>query len=94
MLDRIEANGPAFDGMKDYGAHLVVYALLDARVDMNERRKAVFVAFIGNILGRLTINIAITRLLTAFRKRTSAIRISHRSMAALSGSYGFRVCLW
>ena len=30
MLDRIEANGPAFDGMKDYGAHLVVDALLDA----------------------------------------------------------------
>src|SRR6266478_3306740 len=24
MLDRIEANGPAFDGMKDYGALLVV----------------------------------------------------------------------
>src|SRR6185295_19230735 len=23
MLDRIEAKGPAFDGMKDYGAHLV-----------------------------------------------------------------------
>ncbi len=36
MLDRIEANGPAFDGMKDYGAHLVVDALLDAMV--NTRR--------------------------------------------------------
>jgi cytochrome P450 len=45
MLDRIEANGPAFDGMKDYGAHLVVDALLDAMVNMDERRKAIFVAF-------------------------------------------------
>ena len=45
MLDRIEANGPEFDGMKDYGAHLVVHALLDAMVNMDERRKAVFVAF-------------------------------------------------
>src|SRR6201989_1801311 len=40
MLDRIEANGPAFDGMQDYGAHLVVDALLNAMVNMNERRKA------------------------------------------------------
>src|ERR1700727_3392440 len=45
MLDRIEASGPAFDGMKDYGAHLVVDALLDAMVNMDERRKAIFVAF-------------------------------------------------
>ncbi len=45
MLDRIEASGPAFDGMQDYGAHLVVDALLDAMVNMDERRKAVFVAF-------------------------------------------------
>jgi cytochrome P450 len=45
MLDRIEANGPAFDGMTDYGAHLVVDALLDAMVNMDERRKAIFVAF-------------------------------------------------
>src|SRR5207245_2575947 len=45
MLDRIEANGPAFDGMKDYGALVVVDALLDAMVNMNERRKAIFVAF-------------------------------------------------
>jgi len=45
MLDRIEANGPAFDGMKDYGAHLVVDALLSAMVDMDPRRKAIFVAF-------------------------------------------------
>jgi cytochrome P450 len=45
MLDRIEANGPEFDGMGDFGAHLVVDALLDAMVDMDERRKAVFLAF-------------------------------------------------
>src|SRR5580693_2637296 len=45
MLDRIEANGPAFDGMQDYGEHLVVDALLDAMVNMDKRRKAVFVAF-------------------------------------------------
>jgi cytochrome P450 len=45
MLDRIEANGPEFDGMEDYGAHLVVDALLDAMVNMDQRRKAIFVAF-------------------------------------------------
>ena len=45
MLDRIEANGPEFDGMEDYGAHLVVDALLDAMVNMDPRRKAIFVAF-------------------------------------------------
>src|SRR5579871_701778 len=45
MLDRIEANGPAFDGMGDYGAHLVVDALLEAMIAMDERRKAIFVAF-------------------------------------------------
>jgi cytochrome P450 len=45
MLDRIEASGPEFDGMRDYGAHLVVDALLTAMVDMDARRKAVFVAF-------------------------------------------------
>ena len=45
MLDRIEANGPQFDAMKDYGAHLVVDALLTAMVAMDERRKAIFVAF-------------------------------------------------
>ncbi len=45
MLDRIEENGPAFDGMKDYGAHLVVDALLIAMTNMDERRKAIFTAF-------------------------------------------------
>ena len=42
MLERIEANGPEFDGMQDYGAHLVVHALLDAMINMDERRKAIF----------------------------------------------------
>src|SRR5271166_6535878 len=45
MLDKIAADGPEFDGMADYGAHLVVDALLEAMIDMDERRKAVFVAF-------------------------------------------------
>jgi cytochrome P450 len=45
LLDRIEANGAAFDGMTDYGAHLVVDALLEAMIGMNERRKEIFVAF-------------------------------------------------
>jgi cytochrome P450 len=45
MLDGIEANGPNFDAMGDYGAHLVVDALLEAMINMDERRKAVFVAF-------------------------------------------------
>ena len=45
MLDEIEKNGPEFDAMKDLGAHLVVDALLTAMVDMDPRRKAIFVAF-------------------------------------------------
>src|SRR5262245_39855502 len=45
MLDRIAARGPEFDGMGDYGAHLVVDALLTAMVDIDARRKAIFVAF-------------------------------------------------
>jgi cytochrome P450 len=45
MLDRIERTGPEFDGMGDYGAHLVVDALLTAMVDMDAHRKAIFVAF-------------------------------------------------
>jgi cytochrome P450 len=51
MLDRIAENGPAFDGMQDFGAHLVVDALLDAMVNMDERRKAIFVAFHDMIPG-------------------------------------------
>ena len=45
MLDRIEANGPDFDGMTDYGAQLVVGALLEAIVGLDERRKAIFLEF-------------------------------------------------
>jgi cytochrome P450 len=45
MLDRIEANGPEFDAMQDFGAQLVVEALLTAMTDMDARRKAVFTAF-------------------------------------------------
>jgi cytochrome P450 len=45
MLDKIEANGPAFDGMNDYGAQLVVGALLQAIVGLDERRKAIFLEF-------------------------------------------------
>ena len=45
MLDGIEARGIEFDGMEDYGTHLVVDALLEAMIDMDERRKSVFVAF-------------------------------------------------
>jgi cytochrome P450 len=45
MLDKIEAGGNAFDGMRDYGAQLVVGALLTAMVGLDEERKAIFVAF-------------------------------------------------
>jgi cytochrome P450 len=45
MLDRIEAKGPDFDAMGDLGSHLVVDALLEAMIQMDPRRKAVFVAF-------------------------------------------------
>jgi cytochrome P450 len=45
LLDRIEANGPRFDAMQDLGAHLVVDALLEAMIEMDPRRKSVFVAF-------------------------------------------------
>ena len=45
MLDRVEAKGPKFDAMEDLGAHLVVDALLEGMINMDARRKAVFVAF-------------------------------------------------
>jgi cytochrome P450 len=45
MLGRIEAGGNEFDGMRDYGAHLVVGALLNAMVNLDERQKEIFVAF-------------------------------------------------
>jgi hypothetical protein len=84
--------------MKDYGALLVVDALLDAMVNMNETRKTIFVAFHDLIRGTTYVKPGepwSPELRRAFdRKRASAIRISRRSMAALSGNCGFRVCLW
>jgi cytochrome P450 len=45
MLDRIEANGSEFDAMQDYGAQLVVGALLTAMANLNERQQEIFLAF-------------------------------------------------
>jgi cytochrome P450 len=45
MLDRIAAAGNAFDGMADYGAQLVVGALLTAMANLDERQKEIFLAF-------------------------------------------------
>src|SRR5262245_53558558 len=45
MLDRIEAGGKDFDGMRDYGAQLVVGALLSAMANLDERQKEIFLAF-------------------------------------------------
>ena len=45
MLDRIESSGNEFDGMQDYGAQLVVGALLTAMASLNERQKRIFLAF-------------------------------------------------
>ena len=45
MLDAIARGGNEFDGMQDYGAHLVVGALLTAMANLDERQKAIFLAF-------------------------------------------------
>lgn len=45
MLDRIERGGNEFDAMRDYGAQLVVGALLTAMANLDERRKKIFLAF-------------------------------------------------
>ena len=45
MLDRIAAGGNAFDAMADYGAQLVVGALLTAMANLDERQKEIFLAF-------------------------------------------------
>jgi len=45
MLDAIERGGNAFDAMQDYGAQLVVGALLTAMANLDERQKAIFLAF-------------------------------------------------
>src|SRR5215813_151270 len=45
MLDKIEAGGNEFDGMQDYGAQLVVGALLTAMANLSESQKEIFLAF-------------------------------------------------
>jgi cytochrome P450 len=45
MLDKIERGGNDFDGMQDYGAQLVVGALLTAMANLDERQKEIFLAF-------------------------------------------------
>src|SRR6516164_9560169 len=45
MLDKIEAGGNEFDGMQDYGAQLVVGALLTAMANLDESQKETFLAF-------------------------------------------------
>jgi cytochrome P450 len=45
MLDSIERGGNEFDGMQDYGAQLVVGALLTAMANLDERQKEIFLAF-------------------------------------------------
>jgi cytochrome P450 len=45
MLDAIELGGNEFDGMRDYGAKLVVGALLTAMANLDERQKEIFLAF-------------------------------------------------
>jgi cytochrome P450 len=45
MLDRIESGGNEFDGMQDYGAQLVVGALLTAMANLDGGQKEIFLAF-------------------------------------------------
>jgi cytochrome P450 len=45
MLDDIERGGNNFDGMQQYGAKLVVGALLSAMTHLDEHQKEIFVAF-------------------------------------------------
>src|SRR5438105_3740458 len=45
MLDKVESGGNEFDGMQDYGAQLVVGALLTAMANLDERQKETFLAF-------------------------------------------------
>jgi cytochrome P450 len=45
MLDKIAAGGNEFDGMQDYGAQLVVGALLTAMANLDEHQKETFLAF-------------------------------------------------
>ncbi len=43
LLDAIEAKGPAFDGIKDFGERLIVEALLTQMLGLTPQQKAVFV---------------------------------------------------
>jgi len=45
MLDDIERRGPAFDAMTDYGAKLVVGALLTTMMGLNEERQKVLLDY-------------------------------------------------
>lgn len=45
MLDKIESGGNEFDGMADYGAQLVVGALLTAMANLTAGQKEIFLAF-------------------------------------------------
>jgi cytochrome P450 len=45
MLDEIARGGNEFDGMRDYGAQLVVGALLTAMANLDDRQKEIFLAF-------------------------------------------------
>jgi cytochrome P450 len=53
MLDAIERGADEFDGMQDYGAQLVVGALLTAMVNLDARAQEVFLAF-HEVLPRTT----------------------------------------
>ena len=45
MLDDIERNGPAFDAMTDYGAKLVVGALVTTMMGFNEARRQILLDY-------------------------------------------------
>ena len=42
LLDQIERRGPRFDGMADYGEHLIADALLTVMLQLTDEQKAVF----------------------------------------------------
>ena len=42
LLDKIEAKGPRFDGMADYGHHLIVEGLLTVMLNLTEEQKRIF----------------------------------------------------
>src|SRR6516162_8118362 len=45
QFDKFMAGGNEFDGMQDYGAQLVVGALLTAMANLDESQKEIFLAF-------------------------------------------------